>query len=400
MSYLKFKGEYLFTGFEMLGQNQVLVANERGVIQNIVPEREAGEDLQILNGIVLPGFVNSHCHLELSHLHNLIPEKTGLVDFVFDVVTKRHLDEAAIYEAIARAEDEMIAGGIVAVGDICNNAYSILQKQKGRISYYNFIEVTGWSPEVAGSRFEKSRSFYEQFQESLPQEQLAMAPHAPYSVSEGLWQLIRSYYDRKTTTIHNQETPSEDEFFIRGKGDLLRMYSLMHIENPFFKPTGQSSLVSCLHNLNQAKNVLFVHNTFTTKESLEHLKIAWESSAKEGEYPQAFFCTCPNANLYIEDRLPSLDLFLAQGLTMTIGTDSLASNHSLNILSELKTIIKHFPKIPQVQLLQWATINGARALQMENLFGSFETGKAPGIILIEKNEGDHITQESSVRRIL
>jgi aminodeoxyfutalosine deaminase len=400
MSYLKFKGDHLFTGYHMLGEGQVLVTDERGVIQNIIPETAAGEDLQILKGILLPGLINCHCHLELSHLRNLIPEKTGLVDFVFNVITKRHLDEEAIYDAIARAEDEMITAGIVAVGDICNNAYSIPQKQKGRISYYNFMEVTGWSPEVAASRFEKSRSFYEQFRESLPQDQLAMAAHAPYSVSEALWQLIQPYYDKKTTTIHNQETRSEDEFFIRGEGDLLRMYSLMHIENPLFKPTGQSSLVSSLHKLEGAKNVLFVHNTFTAKESVEFLKIAWLASGRAGDLPHAFFCTCPNANLYIEDRLPSLDLFVEQGLNMTIGTDSLASNHNLDILAEIKTIIKHFPKIPQLQLLQWATINGARALQIENIFGSFETGKTPGIILIEKNDRDRITQQSSVRRIL
>lgn len=400
MSYLKFKGDYLFTGYEMVGGDRVLVSDERGVIQDIIPVAEAGENVQHLKGILSPGFINCHCHLELSHLRSLIPEKTGLVDFVFNVVTSRELAEERIDDAMARAEDEMIAGGIVAVGDICNNALSLRQKQKHRISYYNFIEVTGWSPTVAASRFEHSLSIYQEFGKTFPDDQLSVAPHAPYSVSDALWQLIQPYFNKKTTTIHNQETWSEDEFFLAGKGDLLRMYSLMHIDNSFFKPTGKGSLPSILHKLQPAKNVLFVHNTFTTKESVQFLKKEWERPGKEEDHPQAFICTCPNANLYIEDSLPPLDLFVEEGLNVAIGTDSLASNHGLDILAEIKTLLRHFPKIPQVQVLQWATINGASALQMDKTFGSFEPGKTPGIILIEKNDQNRITAQSSIRRLL
>jgi cytosine/adenosine deaminase-related metal-dependent hydrolase len=400
MSYLKFNGDHLFTGYEMLGSDRVLVSDERGVIQDIIPVAEAGENVQNLKGILSPGLINCHCHLELSHLRSLIPENTGLVDFVFNVVTRRQLDEERIDDAMARAEDEMISGGIVAVGDICNNADSIRQKQKHRISYCNFIEVTGWSPAVAGSRFEHSLSIFQEFGKAFPDDQVSMAPHASYSVSDALWQLIQPYFNKKTTTIHNQETRFEDEFFLAGKGDLLRMYSLMHIDNSFFQPTGKESLPSVLHKLQPAKNVLFVHNTFTTRESVQFLKKEWGSPRKDEDHPQTFICTCPNANLYIENSLPPLDLFVEEGLNMTIGTDSLASNHSLDILAEIKTLLRHFPKIPQVQLLQWATINGASALQMDKTFGSFEPGKTPGIILIEKNKNDRITTQSSIRRLL
>ena len=121
-----------------------------------------------------------------------------MVDFVFKVVTQRHFDEEIIYEAITKAEDEMITNGIIAVGDICNNTQTFSQKQKQRIAYYNFIETSGWLPAIAKTRFEKSKSFYDKFSQlSTVNSQLSMAPHAPYSVSDELWQLIQPYFFSK-----------------------------------------------------------------------------------------------------------------------------------------------------------------------------------------------------------
>ena len=157
MSYLKFNADYLFTGTEMLDVDYVLITNEFGVVEDIVTKKEAGDDVQYFKGILSPGFVNCHCHLELSHMKGLIPEKTGLVDFVFKVVTERHFGEDEIPDAIANAEDEMFSNGIVAVGDICNNTLTLSQKLKGRLAYYNFIEVFGWFPQIAEQRFQQKQ---------------------------------------------------------------------------------------------------------------------------------------------------------------------------------------------------------------------------------------------------
>jgi hypothetical protein len=90
-------------------------------------------------------------------MKGLIPEKTGLVDFVFKVVNERHFGEDEILDAIANAEDEMFSNGIVAVGDICNNTITLSQKLKGRLAYYNFIEVFGWSPQVADKDLKEAK---------------------------------------------------------------------------------------------------------------------------------------------------------------------------------------------------------------------------------------------------
>jgi len=159
MSYRKFRADHIFTGTEILDGSNVLITDENGIIEKIVPAEEAGDNIQQFHGLLSPGLINCHCHLELSHMKGLIPEKTGLVDFVFKVVTERYFSEDEILDAIATAEDEMLSNGIVAVGDICNNTLTIPQKLKQRLAYYNFIEVSGWLPQIALTRFERSKGF-------------------------------------------------------------------------------------------------------------------------------------------------------------------------------------------------------------------------------------------------
>jgi len=83
------------------GEN-ILVTDENGKIIDLVPAIDGGENVEIYNGIISPGFVNAHCHLELSHLKNKIPEKTGLIDFVFKVVSERYFAEEEILNAIEK----------------------------------------------------------------------------------------------------------------------------------------------------------------------------------------------------------------------------------------------------------------------------------------------------------
>lgn len=405
----------------MLDNNFVLTTNEQGVVEEIVSKENAGDDVQYFKGILSPGFINCHCHLELSHMKGFIPEKTGLVDFVFKVVTERHFDDDEILEAISKAEDEMYANGVVAVGDICNNTLTLPQKLKGRLAYYNFIEVSGWLPQIAEQRLQRSKDYYDEFnrewamanEDEKTKEQVlqstnnwqlatgnrrlqtSLVPHAPYSVSEELWNLLQPFFTDKAISIHNQETFFEDELFIQNKGDFLRMYQLLKIDSSFFKPTGKSSLQSYFEKLCSAKNALLVHNTFTTQADVEFANLHSTICNL-----QLFWCLCANANLYIEDKIPPVDILVQNNCTIVLGTDSLASNWSLNVLDEMKTIQKYFPNITTEQLLQWTTINGAKALQMDKFLGSFEKGKQPGIVLIENINEQKLSAHSTSKRLL
>jgi aminodeoxyfutalosine deaminase len=392
MSYLKFKADQLFTGSELLKSDQVLITNPDGEIVSVVNEIEAGDDFRSFKGILSPGFINTHCHLELSHLKHLIPEKTGLVDFVYKVITQRHFPEEVILDAIEKAEDEMLAGGIVAAGDICNNLLTLPQKLKRRIMYYNFIEASGWLPDIAPVRFSTSKRHFDEFSKNFPNT--SIAPHAPYSVSAKLWELITPFFENKVTSIHNQETFYEDEFFLNGTGPLTRMFQLMNIDNTFHTASNKSSLQTVFPHLSGAASVILVHNTFTNESDINQVK----PDKKTDQIIS--FCLCVNANLYIENSLPPIDLFIQNECAIVLGTDSLASNHELSLLCEMKTIQKNFPAIPLKNILSWATINGARALKIEKNFGSFEKAKKPGVVLIQNLEGENLLPCSTCRRIL
>lgn len=384
MSLRKITAGKLFDGYRFR-QGMMLVLGEEGMVMDLMADDGSAERLE---GLLMPGMVNCHCHLELSHMKGRIPEGTGLVDFVLKVVGERHHPENEILAAIALAEQEMKHNGIVAVGDICNNTSTLPQKQKRNLYYHNFIEASGWLPDVAEQRFERAKFLLEAFSSliasSNPNAQRqgpnSIVPHAPYSVSQELWEKLEPYFEGRVVSIHNQETHWENEFFQQGTGDFQRLYQLLKMDNSHHMPTEKTSLQSYIHWMGKAQTVLLVHNTFTTQTDIEYL----HQSGYEAK-PTVFFCLCPNANQYIENALPPVELFRNNQCAIILGTDSLASNHGLSMLEEIKTIRRHFPQVELEECLRWSTSNGAKALMMDEALGSFEKGKKPGVVLVDEN---------------
>jgi cytosine/adenosine deaminase-related metal-dependent hydrolase len=372
LSYQKFHAQQLFNGYGFLSSDTVLVTQQDGTVEALITLEDAGLDVQKVHGILTPGFINAHCHLELSHLKNAIAEHTGLVEFLLAVVKQRNHPQEVIQAAIISAEEEMIHNGIVAVGDICNGADTLLQKQQHRLAYHNFIEVSAWNPAVAAGRFNDAVQLAAKFSSI---SRTSICPHAPYSVSNDLWNLLGPTFINHIITIHNQETKAEEDLFRHGNGNMLHLYETLNIPNSHFKPSGLSSLQTVLPFLKQAQQLLLVHNTFTSKKDIEAVTTQFGQSV--------FFCLCPNANRYIENTLPPAELLIREQCNVVLGTDSLASNHQLSIAAEMQLLHQQHPSIAIEQLLQWATLNGAKALQMENSFGSFEKGKKPGIVSLD-----------------
>jgi len=108
---------------------------------------------------------------------------------------------------------------------------------------------------------------------------------------------------------------------------------------------------------------------------------------------------CPKANLYIEDRIPKINNFILGGQDIVIGTDSLASNDTLDILEELKVIHQEYPELDFNETIKWATLNGAKALNLDSELGSLEVGKRPGLLLLEGMDTFKLNPKVKVRRI-
>jgi cytosine/adenosine deaminase-related metal-dependent hydrolase len=305
-------------------------------------------------------------------MKGMIPAHTGLQEFVKQIVALRQVEPELIQEAIVSAEAEMMANGIVAVGDISNTLDTLTQKAKHNLAYYSFVELYDLDPTRAADKIIAGLEIQKQFQENCVRASLV--PHAPYSVTNELWNLLSAHFGIHTISMHNQETPDENDFFKTKTGSFLGMYVRTKVNLDFFEATGLSSLQSILPVFKKAHHGILVHNSFTSAEDIQAVHAAMDN---------AFWCLCPNANQYIEQTMPPIELLRSEKAKVVIGTDSYASNWSLNILDELKTIHQHHPEIPLEEMLGWATINGARALQMDKHLGSFEKGKKPGVVLIK-----------------
>ena len=369
--------------------DKVLIFNEKDEFIEFVNIKEAGDDIQYFEGILSPGFVNAHCHLELSHMKGMIPVHTGLQEFVKQIVALRQVSPEAIHEAIINAEAEMMANGIVAVGDISNTLDTLTQKAKHNLAYYSFVELYDLDPTRAADKILAGLEIQKKFQENCVRASLV--PHAPYSVTNELWNLLSAHFGIHTISLHNQETPDENDFFKTKTGSFLDMYERTKVNLDFFEATGLSALQSVLPVFKKAHHGILVHNSFTSVEDIQAVHAAMD---------KAFWCLCPNANQYIEQTMPPVELLRSEKARLVIGTDSYASNWSLNILDELKTIQQYHPQIPLAEMLGWATINGAEALQMDKHLGSFEKGKQPGVVLITGVNAVNDLKNASSQRIL
>ena len=387
--YQKFQATQFFTGAELLDDQLVLITQKDGTIEALVGIEDAGDDIQNFEGIISPGFINAHCHLELSHMKGMIPAKTGLQEFVKQIVGLRKVDDALIQEAILSAENEMVENGIVAVGDISNTLDTLTQKAKHNLAYYSFVELYDLDPSRAADKIEAGLEIQKQFQENCVRASLV--PHAPYSVTNDLWNLLSAHFGIHTISLHNQETNDENDFFKTKTGSFLGMYERTKVNLDFFEATGLSALQSVLPVFKKAHHGILVHNSFTSAEDIQAVHAAMDN---------AFWCLCPNANQYIEQTMPPIELLRSEKANIVIGTDSYASNWSLNVLDELKTIQQHQPQIPLAEMLGWATINGAQALQMDKHLGSFEKGKQPGVVLITGVNAVNDLKNASSQRIL
>lgn len=380
MRYQKFKADRLFDGTRFL-ENKVLVTDATGLIEAILPEEEAGDDIQLVTGILSPGLINSHCHLELSHLKNVIPPHTGLINFLCSVVTKRGFARELIEAEIIRAEKEMEDNGIVAVGDIGNTADTAAVKSSSRIRWQNFVEVLSFADEKAVENMAHYTSVAEQMKEALKKSPVphrtSLVPHAPYSISDTTFRMINEATAGQVISMHNQEHPAEDELYKTGGGEYLRFFKIFGIDQSPFPVTGKSSIRSVLPHFTNGQTIFLIHNTFMPEED-----IVWANDYANANSLKLVYCLCINANLYIENKVPPVDLLMKHDCHIVMGTDSYSSNWQLSIAKEIQAARLHFPHIPETTLLQWATSNGAAALGWGDELGTCKKGTRPGVVRI------------------
>jgi len=358
--------------------NSVLAIEDDGTVEGIFEKSKlegSFYEIRYFRGILCPGFINTHCHLELSWAKGLISEGKGLDDFVRQLEEfRKSVSKNNINKAIETAALQMQQSGIIATVDIANDEHTIEYKSKNQHYFQTLVEVFGSNPTFAGLIFEKALSLKKQFEAETQHGRTSIVPHATYSLSEELFRKVVTVGNNILLSLHHQENEDENLFFLNGSGPIAERRATFNPGLSKYSGTGNRPMESISDYFNPDQKLLLVHNTVTTEQDIEFIL---------NYFNHVFWCLCPNANLYIEHKLPDVRLLRSRGCIITLGTDSLASNQQLSILEEIKTIQKHFPEIPFTELVYWGTMNGAEFIGEENLLGSFEKGKKPGVVLIE-----------------
>ncbi len=389
----KLSADYIFSCSSSPLQRGILLLDNDNTIIDIIDtggKLEEIANLEFYNGILIPGFVNCHAHLDLSWTRNSISMHTGLPGFIERMVSVRRNMQPNIQKTASVANFEMFSNGISLVGDICTSSELFEIKSEGPIEYVNFIEVLdlGNSPKEIFDRAVKLLNESESYGISAH-----LSPHSPYTVSSGLFRMLKTSKLCQVYSIHNQESADENRWFRGEENPLKDMFTRFQFDSDPDHVNGISSIQTISDYIPENSAALLIHNLATSPEDIEFVeKIAG----------QIYWGFCPNSNLYISNRLPDFELFRSKNCKIALGTDSLGSNSSLSIWDEILTIHSFYPSIPLEELIKWGTINGAQAMKMDAVYGSFEKGKKPGVILLQNMDLQTLqpTTVSSVKRLV
>lgn len=308
---------------------------------------------EFYSGILCAGFINAHCHLELSYLRGRISPHKGFAHFAQMIGRVR--GEATPEErlrAIERADRELRREGVVGVGDIVNGESSMLCKARSPIAYHSFGEVFGLRTDST-----EHMSWVDSYADC------SLTPHSIYSLNDPILKDIATQKSDAPLSIHFKESASEEELFC-GEGSLWDWYQSAGFECDFLHyGSAAQRIVSVIP---PHRSVILVHNCCVTQRDIEIIQDHFTAPV--------YWALCPASNDFISQITPPAELLRKSGVNICIGTDSLASNHSLSMVAELK----HLPSIPLAERIDWATRQGARALGMD-LLGDIAVGKQAGI---------------------
>ena len=346
-------------------------------------------------GIIAPGFVNAHCHLELSHLRGAFEKGTGMSGFINQINSLRDSKsrEEKIRDASAWLE-RLWKQGVSAMADISNCDDTFAMKSKSPMYTRTFLEVFGTEPEDCDAVMEGVRKL--KAEADSYGIDAAPTPHACYTMSPQLLtaasaEALKSGF----LSYHSQESPEEEELVISGTGALAENYKGRHLSTP--PVTGRPALMYFLDRLSEIhrppfdEHILLVHNVCLTQEAAEAATAALKN---------VYWAVCPLSNLFIHNALPPLGLMRENKLKIAIGTDSLSSNDTLDMVAEMYCISENFPDIPLGEIISWATSSGASFLKEAQL-GEIAPGKKPGLVLIENIDGNgRLTADSRSKRII
>ena len=354
------------------------------------------ESEEIIEGAIVPGFVNAHCHVELSHLHGKFYKGSGMAGFIDQINDLRDWAGQELKSRLVQEwMDKMWNDGVSAMADISNDDASFDVKASHKMYTRTFLEVFGSEPEMCEGVMTDVTAL-----NALADEKgidAAPTPHSCYTMSPQLLSASAGAgLDKGYISYHSQESQEEEDLLLNGSGVMYEN----RVRNGMSTPpvTGESSLKYFIGRLADARpapydqHILLVHNVCLKQDDIEAAKKVMNN---------VYWAVCPLSNIFIHNALPPIPLMRENGLSITVGTDSLSSNDDLSMIKEIACLHESFPEVPMGEILTWASLNGARFLSKDNVLGSLVKGKKPGIVLVQGLDADgNMTKDSVSERII
>ena len=322
----------------------------------------AGERRDLGPGVLTPGLVNAHCHLELSHLQGTLDREHGFTAWVEELVARRGAaGVAAVRSAAAEAIRCLVESGTVAVGDVSNTLAHVDLLAASALDAVVFHELLGWDPAAASTVLEREETVLAEARgrvavraRSGSRIRVETALHAPHSVSPELFRAIAGRGG--PAALHLAESADEALFLRSGDGSWREFLERRGLGRVAFAPPGTSPV-------RYADSLQALHPRLVAAHCVQVDPDDVALLARRGVH--VALCPRSNRNLGV-GHAPVPDL-VAAGVALCLGTDSLASVDSLDLASDMAALHREHPSLEAGRIVEMATRGGARALGYADL---------------------------------
>jgi cytosine/adenosine deaminase-related metal-dependent hydrolase len=347
---------------------------ENGHIQSVTTE-SVHPDLksrQYPGCAIIPGFVNTHTHLELSLFHGLL-HKLSFADWISELVRIKYsrCSHDALKMSAQLGAMEMLKAGVTCVGEVMDAGTGWDAMLEYGLQGIAYQEVFGPDEAVAAEALNGLRGKVEsqRLRESATQR-IGVSPHAPYTVSKSLYEGVREYVrgEGLRMTAHIAESLDETQFVRGGTGPFAERHAKRNIR----VVPRRCSPVAYLDSLGLlGEDMLLVHAIEADAEDIQRIRET-----------RSFVAHCPKSNMFFGHGVARVAEMREKGVTVSLGTDSTASNDAIDMFEEMR-VVNSQQGLKFSDVFRMATIDGARALGMEQTMGSLEAGKRADFLVVQ-----------------
>lgn len=338
-----------------------------------VGKKTRGQAVRDLGDVALmPGFVNTHTHLEFSHLRQPLGEAgMRLPDWIRLVIAERGRGDTTAADTVAAGIEESVAAGVTTLGEIATAPFESYTSSDVHLTLLS--EVIGFSRARAASAFAAAKERFAAVVTN-PRLRQGVSPHAPYTVSPTLLERLIGLARQRDMPVamHLAESPEELQFLAEGRGPFQEL-----LEERSMWDADAIPLNSCprdyLRMLSAAPRALVIHGNYLADDEREFL-------AAQSDHMSLVYC--PRTHAYFQHSPYPLDELLATGVRVVLGTDSRASNPELSLFAEMRHVAKAHPSIAPAVILRMATLDGANALGWATEVGSLTPGKSADLVAV------------------